>query len=493
MNILYFSNQGLSPLHLGIELQVIVNLKKEGHTIKTITCDSQVKGCFFNATKNILGCSICEARTDVFHRRIGITNRGSLKCASQPLQLPKFDNLTDLLALQYENINIGRGIASSLISLKRDYHITSEKYGSIITQLAQTAVTVLTSFKSHIAENNPDAVYLFNGRFAESHAIKELCINLGIDFFTVEVATKNKYLIFKNALPHSISARENLMNELWHIADVKQRVNVAHTFFKAKIDRIYENDTNYTVNQISEKLPYDYDPETHNVVFFNSSEDEMKVIDEWQHSYYTSQNEAILRICNEYKDNSSIQFYLRVHPNLGTVKNLQVEEIKKFHLKNLTVIDAFSTIDSYGMMNAADLVISFGSTIGIEATYAGKPSVLFGRTFYENTDSVYKPSSFQEVFELIENKYLEAKPKENTYKYAYFVSTYGQEHIDFQYVDKTNAEYKGLKIKKIYPLTLYFLIKYLANAKEWLYLHKIMTRKRLSLRNIFKLYNQLEK
>ena len=76
-------------------------------------------------------------------------------------------------------------------------------------------------------------------------------------------------------------------------------------------------------------------------------------------------------------------------------------------------------------MKKADKVITFISTVGVEAAYSGIPSILAGQAFYDELDCVYQAHNFEELFEYINNKSLAPKPKENAYPYGYAQETYG--------------------------------------------------------------------
>ena len=94
------------------------------------------------------------------------------------------------------------------------------------------------------------------------------------------------------------------------------------------------------------------------------------------------------------------------------------------------------------MLDASDVVLTFGSTIGIEATYRGKPSILAGHAFYEHFDSTYKVSSHADVMRLIQSD-LSAKPEQGALMYGHYMRTRG---IDFEYWkarDFKNGTFKG--------------------------------------------------
>ena len=45
-------------------------------------------------------------------------------------------------------------------------------------------------------------------------------------------------------------------------------------------------------------------------------------------------------------------------------------------------IDAKSPVDSYELMKAADIVVTYGSTVGVESAYLGKPTIVMGPSAY---------------------------------------------------------------------------------------------------------------
>jgi len=138
-------------------------------------------------------------------------------------------------------------------------------------------------------------------------------------------------------------------------------------------------------------------------VVFNSSEDEFVAIEEWNNPFYASQNEALARLMTDIGNDGRIRFFLRVHPNLKGVCNSQVDGIEALAARHghLHVIAADSTVSSYALIDAADVVVTFGSTVGIEACHARKPSILMGRAMYEDLGVCIRPSSHDAFVELI--------------------------------------------------------------------------------------------
>ena len=58
--------------------------------------------------------------------------------------------------------------------------------------------------------------------------------------------------------------------------------------------------------------------------------------------------------------------------------------------------------------------------MGVEATFWGKPSILLGRSLYENLNACYTPKNVDELISLIE-KDIPAKDRLGAIKYAYYL------------------------------------------------------------------------
>ena len=72
-----------------------------------------------------------------------------------------------------------------------------------------------------------------------------------------------------------------------------------------------------------------------------------------------------------------------------------IQKIIKKCGKDILHYSPFDKINSYNLLDISDIVISFGSTVGIEATYYDKPSILWGSAYYEDTGGVYEVDSIE--------------------------------------------------------------------------------------------------
>ena len=111
-------------------------------------------------------------------------------------------------------------------------------------------------------------------------------------------------------------------------------------------------------------------------------------------------------------------------------------------MSNLEIIEPDSPIGTYNLIDNCDLVITFGSTVGIEAVYQGKPSILMGRALYEDLGGLILPKSHSELINILHNYILTRRLPEPSnsqlafIKYGFFQKIYG---YPFEYVKPYNA------------------------------------------------------
>ncbi len=497
MKVLYVSLQSLSPLYQATETELISNSLAAGEEVWVLTCPGALSTCMFNPTHNLIGCALCSHRSNKWALRAGVPERQLLKidrsCFPPPsdVELPASDDA--FLGLEYEGINVGRGAASSTISILREYALDyGGKHRGLIQLEVSNAIGCLRNYLRVIGSLAPDRVVVFNGRHSEMWPLLSLCESRGIDYVTYERGSANeRYQLFRNSLPHSIKTRRGLMNKLWAETPVEQRTAEATEWFESKRRGTNKDDKNYLGGQSVGALPDNYDADKRNFVVFNSSEDEMQVISEWKTPLYRQQNEVVARLLSTLGSDDNIHVYIRMHPNLKGIDNQQTRELYAMSAANLTLLHPEDPVDTYALVEAADVVLTFASTVGVEATFWGTPSILYGRSFYEGDDAVYQPTSFGALVELIRDGELAPKPKANVLKYGYFISHFGAPYAGAEVRSIKDVRINGRRVRRLSVGALRKLAGLLPQLPRWLRTHRVVTGNRLRLRELGKLYSHL--
>ena len=475
--ILFLSLQGSMPPHQAGEAELMLQYAREGAEVHLLSCDAQLLSCRYNFTHQPVVCATCEANCQRSADVVGIpaANRHRISRALFPAtlegELPR--NTAELLTFEYEGVNVGRGVAATCISLLRDHDLRPRStHRDLITHELRNAVGAARNYRKLLRELQPSEVLVFNGRHVQCWPMVDLCQKLNVTWHTHEAgANLQRYQLFPHSLPHSIETRRNMMVTGWRNADPATRVEVAENWFRSRRAGTNTDDKVYVGQQRRGSLPPTFDPELHNIVIFNSSEDEMKTIVEWATPLYASQNEAIRRVIADTAGEGNLHVTLRIHPNLRTIDNQQTRELKELNAPHLTVVAADDPVDTYELMQAADVVLTFGSSTGIEATFWGVPSILLGHSFYEGQRAVYEARDFDHLRELLNTRLLPPQPRENTYPYALYVLTCGKpfEHLTVNAGGRgrygTESLQAGRKRQRSYHL------KYAKYYPAWLRLH----------------------
>lgn len=385
-----------------------------------VMCDGFLDVCLSNPTGNSGVCAICKLVTKY-------TLEKHLKGIAKILYLNDFiinnsenisinySNVEEYKKIEYKNVKIGYASLSTYIHLTRNQQPlidkNSKKYFDI---LLKQSIRLTDTFLSLVKKINPDKICTYNGRFNEIRPVYEVAKSLSIPVYLYEIVSKENSLfykiVFQNALPHNIKNQLPRIEQCWNNPDFCEGQNIllGKSFFEKRRKGIFAGDKVYIRDQKKGCLPKNWDANKINIVIYNSSEDEFVAIgDEYSsHSLFTNQLEGLKIIFNKFEFREDIHFYLRIHPNLKNVKYKYHTDLYNFEKEflNVTVISPVDSISTYDLMDAAEKVIVFGSTIGFESVYWGKPVILLSSSFYYFSNICYIPKSYEDLFSLIDQK-----------------------------------------------------------------------------------------
>lgn len=391
-----------------------------GADVSYFACDGSLLACEVDPWGTKIACVNCKKRAAWASDLIEIKqNFVSLPPKSDYNEEPS--QLQCLKSYRYRDVNIGMGCASSYISRTRDQELTLNNIVKpVLIRQITSAKMIIDALYEMFDKEKPDVVYLFNGRGFINRAIIGCCDVRQVSYITVEVGANDERVEeYPASLPHSISARTHMMKNLWRSADSKEKISIARSFYERKRAGDITNDQSYVTHQIKGLLP-NLQRNKSIIAIFNSSDDEVKSIgDEWSFSSNINQYEIVEALLNETVD-QNVFFILRMHPNLASVDAPWVKNWERIKThSNCLFIGADSPISSYEVLDAADNVLVFGSTIGAEAVVAGKPVILYGNSYYEQLNICYRASDLQQLVKLCITP-LKPHDPEPALMYAYF-------------------------------------------------------------------------
>jgi hypothetical protein len=360
----------------------------------------------------------------------------------------EFADAAALAAYSVDGFDVGAAVASSIISELRDPFPSTVKHRDAIRAYVTSAVQLYRGLRRSLAANPVDRVYAFNGRFAHTRAVLRACQAANVDCYLHERGHDVKsYGLFKNALPHEIAPTDQRMRDAWAAAEGRpDREAIATSFFTERVGGVAQAWYSFTAHQDETLLPEGWQDAKTRIVLYNSSEDEYAAVgDEWKHTVYESQLEGVRRIVKDLEARDGVRLFVRMHPNNRTM--VASEQAKWTGLRSpiLTVIPPESKVSSYGLLREADLVITFGSTVGIEATFFGKPSILADPAMYARLGGTYNPATHEELMELLRPG-LPPKDRTAALVYGYYQKTFGRPYRWFDAGTFAEGRFKGVDL-----------------------------------------------
>lgn len=483
MKVLFLVTSVFSPLQFGILLDEAEIMYREGHDVYFSYCAKALQCCTNNMTGKKSNCDLCSwsskhALNNLSKgiKRIKISDYVSDK---ENEFVKEYHSMDEIKAVEYKNVKIGYGALSSYLSYTRNNEpVFDEEFNSYINGLLYQSSLIADAIDAMIDEIKPDQVCIHNGRFYEHRPMLELPMSKGVNVKNYEVlgGYHEEYYKFslENCLPHNIKKYNSKVAELWNDPSVplEKKIEIGSQFYYNRRGGIPAGDKVYINKQEAGLLPEGWDDSKRNFVIFNSSEDEhLAVGDEYNSmDFFPSQLVGIKTILTMLKDEPNIHVYLRIHPNLSNIKYSYHTDLLKLdkEFPNITVIPGPAKISTYEMMEKAEKVIVFGSTMGLESSFWKKPVINLAGCGYATSGICYMPKNLEELKLLLFDK---LGPLDNLYalQFGYF-KMHRDENSRYKYVD---YHFRPFKIRNM-DLCLINYQKILGSRHLYLMLYKLV-------------------
>ncbi len=278
-------------------------------------------------------------------------------------------------------------------------------------------------------------VVTVNGRFTKNATVKSWASSNKKAVTLIEFGSNKTSFEHFEIGPHSMIETEQKIEKLWGNGGL-EKIAVAQKFLKREIKDRDPIGVDWRAGMSLGKIPTSSYEKI--CTFFASTEAEYAGVgDLVPEGFFTNQKDAFVGLLKAL-DPQVWQVFLRRHPSPPGREALDAES----HLwdefsgvENVEIIAPDSDVDSFALGIKSDLVANFCSTLAMDFISAGKQEVITLGTAPWNSriNSRYTPT-----YELIK-KFLESPMKKispaDTYPWAYFCSTFGNEFRLLEYVE----------------------------------------------------------
>ena len=285
-------------------------------------------------------------------------------------------------------------------------------------------------------------IEFFNGRINPTRAVMLAAKTLNIGYSTIEVSGLHKLLfVTDNESVHDLTYHRK---EIMMYASSKlAHKEIGVSYFEAKRNGISTNDISHIQKQVKGALSLHNDLPI--IAIFTSSADEQEISgDQW----FTEASKNPILFIEELAKSLAGRYniVIRMHPNQAGDKTGEAERMIKVFSKNKSVhlIRPNDIQSTYELIDQASCVLSFSSTVGLEATYWGKPSILAGRAPWDQLDIAYYVESTADVVSLLSKK-IDARSRDDAIKVGafYMLGTGTKSALEYQKNGTTGFSVNG--------------------------------------------------
>jgi hypothetical protein len=144
-----------------------------------------------------------------------------------------------------------------------------------------------------------------------------------------------------------------------------------------------------------------------------------------------SMTEWLVRTIEYFARRSEVQLVVRIHPGELITKGPSVADVVQQALpagipENIHVVAADAAINTYDIVEIANLGLVYTTTVGMEMALSGVPVIVIGQTHYRQKSFTLDPNSWDAYFELLgqaltnpERYRLTQEQVERAWEYAY--------------------------------------------------------------------------
>jgi hypothetical protein len=283
------------------------------------------------------------------------------------------NSIHDLQRVKWQETNIGIAISSFLITMTKNSQPNLNKYRKLMTNLEKTYIQIFNYLETLNLRPDSDEIWVYNGRPFHERVIVEFATKkkIKIKYFEIggEGFNQSRWILHDYS-PH---------NRLLHQQSIIEHFNQTSTNLDA-INNWYQNQKTGKENPHSKKFNTSIKtlkfPKY--FVYFSSSDDEVAAISlDWD-SAWGSQLNAVREIIDFFLTRPDLNLVIRVHPNQANKSKSDRAQWRKLNsdANNIQIYSYKSRINSYHLLENSVGVLTYGGTLGIEASYYLKNAAL---------------------------------------------------------------------------------------------------------------------
>lgn len=302
---------------------------------------------------------------------------------SEPLPELVGRSRSQIRQLRYRGAPMGRGILE--VPPHTDVPVTDEylwpeKY---VRKAMESYAFVFDQTSRVIQERDCTVVFSYNGRFLHDSAVTAAARHHGLPVLFYDSGGLDTDFDLTIEDTHDWSTLQKRMQRMFESWPADERESIGASWFLDRLNHVEADNSRFTGSQ---KQGTGIERSDNEVVatYFSSSGDEIAELDlDWS-DYFDGQEGALLAVAQACRE-LGIRLVVRTHPHK---RHKSKRDVQDWHAAVARAnpdihLDEYSDIDSYTLMRQSDVVVTFGSTTGVEAGFAERPVIVMGPSAYD--------------------------------------------------------------------------------------------------------------
>jgi hypothetical protein len=274
-------------------------------------------------------------------------------------------------------------------------------------RLHRNRVAAMAAY-SYLRRHNPDVVILPNGTILEFGVLYQVARHLGIPTITYEFGEQRERIW----LAHNAEVMRQDTADLWEVSKDQplsddQLEQVRKLFTARQRASLWENFARRWQGvpseggaQVRQSLKLDQRPIV--LLATNVIGDSLTL---GRQVFSDSMTEWLEKTVSYFAEHPEVQLVVRIHPGELITKGPSVADVVERVLPNLPenirLVPADAKVNTYDIVEIADLGLVYTTTVGMEMAMSGVPVVVVGNTHYRNKGFTFDPPSWDDYFELL--------------------------------------------------------------------------------------------
>jgi len=312
--------------------------------------------------------------------------------------VPKPATRTAIRQLSYHGSDMGR----SILQVHPDTNTSIRESQPWPKRYVEAAIRsyawVYDQVRALIEGRGITTLIVYNGRFTHDQAAASAAERAGVRVLYYDAGGLETGFDLTFAPTHDWADLQQRMLRMWDLWPEDEREEIATAWF---VNRQNHQEPGLRVFvEFQERGNLRGLPKARKLVaFFSSSPDEIAELDLKWEELHGSQPGALAVLADEVRAQPDTQLVVRTHPHmrLKPPDDLTDWRAAVAAAEPTAHFDAGDPLDSYALMRVADIVVTYGSTAGVEAAFLGKPVLVLGPSAYDLIGCVTRASTPEQV------------------------------------------------------------------------------------------------